>query len=466
MSVDARASGAEAPGSATSLRLANQRRVLSALLANGGKTLTQSDLTRETGLASGTVSSIVRELAAKDIVTTVPGSGRRGTTVRLGRGAGLAAGIDFGHSHLAVVLGDMSGEVVGEARERIEADLTHEAGLQLAGELLDRLLGGNGADSFRRTHDRHGAARADHRTMSTCPPRSCPRGWASTRARPRPRRWADRARRERCEPRGTRRASPRPGPRARQRGLREGLLRGRCRADHPRRDLPRHRRHGRGDRPPHPGRPGAPVPVREPRLPGGVRRDGSRADDDGRAAARRQIDDIIEAAKAGNVSALRVFEDAGLHLGVGAGSRHQPVQPRRDPGRRRHVARGRPDPGLRPARAAPARALGAAAATPVLVASLGDRASAIGALELAIEATDLSRTRIAAPQPPSSPYGAPEQTVSRRARSPPFRHVWFARGGLRRARRRTPPARTRFSPIRPCAAPVGAQHAERAGRSS
>ena len=32
---------------------------------------------------------------------------------------------------------------------------------------------------------------------------------------------------------------------------------------------------------------------------------------------------------------------------------------------------------------------GAAAATPVLVASLGDRASAIGALQLAIEATDL-----------------------------------------------------------------------------
>jgi predicted NBD/HSP70 family sugar kinase len=30
-----------------------------------------------------------------------------------------------------------------------------------------------------------------------------------------------------------------------------------------------------------------------------------------------------------------------------------------------------------------------AAATPVLVASLGDRASAIGALQLAIEATDL-----------------------------------------------------------------------------
>src|SRR5690242_2049230 len=110
MTVDGRASGSsggpaattDSPGSATALRLANQRRVLSVLLAGGSRTLTQSDLSRATGLASGTVSSIVRELAAHHIVTTVPGSGRRGTTVRVGPGAGLAAGIDFGHTHLAV----------------------------------------------------------------------------------------------------------------------------------------------------------------------------------------------------------------------------------------------------------------------------------------------------------------------------------------------------------------------------
>ena len=53
-----------------------------------------------------------------------------------------------------------------------------------------------------------------------------------------------------------------------------------------------------------------------------------------------RIDDIIEAAKQGNVSALRVFEDAGLHLGWGLGRRDQPGQPRRHPRRRRHVPRG------------------------------------------------------------------------------------------------------------------------------
>ena len=133
MTVDGRsssASSADGPGSATSLRLANQRRVLAALLARGSAPLTQADLGRETGLAAGTVSSIVRELAAADILTTVPGSGRRGTTVRVGRGAGLAAGIDFGHSHLSVVVGDMSGVLLGEKHERIDPSLTHEVGLR------------------------------------------------------------------------------------------------------------------------------------------------------------------------------------------------------------------------------------------------------------------------------------------------------------------------------------------------
>ena len=101
------------------------------------------------------------------------------------------------------------------------------------------------------------------------------------------------------------------------------------------------------------------------------------------------IDDIIEAAKAGNVSALRVFEDAGLHLAWGLAAVTNLVNPgvilvggdmshagdlildSARLGMRRHVLSG------------------SAAATPVLVASLGDRASAIGALQLAIEATDL-----------------------------------------------------------------------------
>jgi predicted NBD/HSP70 family sugar kinase len=389
MSVDARATGAEAPGSATSLRLANQRRVLSALLASGGKTLTQSDLTRETGLASGTVSSIVRELAAKDILSTVPGSGRRGTTVRFGRGAGLAAGIDFGHSHLAVVLGDMSGEVVGEARERIEADLTHDAGLHLAGELLDRLLGSIGA------------IRSDVRTIGMGLPAPITQdvdlssailpAWvgvnasqAATKALGRPVHVENDANLGALAEhrRGLGRGHDNVVFVKVSSGVGAGLI-----------------IHGEIFR----GTDGTAGEIGHLTLDdqGPLCRCGSRGCLETYAATGSAltmmaeqlpgatIDDIIAAAKTGNVSALRVFEDAGMHLAWGLAAVTNLVNPgvilvggdmshagdlilnSARLGMRRHVLSGAP------------------AATPVLVASLGDRASAIGALQLAIEATDL-----------------------------------------------------------------------------
>ena len=389
MSVDARSSGPEAPGSATSLRLANQRRVLSALLANGAKTLTQSDLTRETGLASGTVSSIVRELAAQDILTTVPGSGRRGTTVRLGRGAGLAAGIDFGHSHLAVVLGDMTGEVIGEALERIDADLSHEAGLQLAGELLDRLLEDNGADrSVVRTIGMGlPAPITPHVDLSS----AILPAWvgvnaseAATKALGRPVHVENDANLGALAEhrRGLGRGHDNIVFVKVSSGVGAGLI-----------------IHGEVFR----GTDGTAGEIGHLTLDdqGPLCRCGSRGCLEAYAATgaaltmmaeqlpEATIDDIIEAAKAGNVSALRVFEDAGMHLAWGLAAVTNLVNPGviLVGGDMSHAG----DLILESARVGMRRHVlsGSAAATPVLVASLGDRASAIGALQLAIEATDL-----------------------------------------------------------------------------
>jgi predicted NBD/HSP70 family sugar kinase len=388
MSVESRASSTDAPGSTTSLRLANQRRVLAALLSHGAETLTQTDLTRETGLAAGTVSSIVRELAALDIVTTVPGSGRRGTTVRLGHGAGLAAGIDFGHRHLAVVIGDMAGEVVGETRERIDASLTHEVGLHRARQMLDGLL------------SERGATRSDVRTIGMGLPAPITDDVVLASA---------------------------ILPAWEGVNVRQAATAALDAVVHIENDanlgaLAEHRRGlGRGH-----------DNVVFVKVSGGVGAglilsgaifrgtDGTAGeighltlDDQGplcRCGSRgcleayastgttlammaeqlpdAGIDDIIAAAKAGNVSALRVFEDAGLHLGWGLAAVTNLINPgvilvggdmshagdlmldSARLGLRRHVLAG-------------------AAATPVLVASLGDRASAIGALQLAIEATDL-----------------------------------------------------------------------------
>jgi predicted NBD/HSP70 family sugar kinase len=128
-------------GSVATLRRANQRRVLGVLLERSPDRVTQADLARETGLAAGTVSSIVRALAAADVVATVAGAGRRGTTVQLARGAGLVAGVDFGHNHLAVAVADMAGALLAEAREPIDSEHAHDEGLARAQQLLDQVLG-------------------------------------------------------------------------------------------------------------------------------------------------------------------------------------------------------------------------------------------------------------------------------------------------------------------------------------
>jgi predicted NBD/HSP70 family sugar kinase len=135
------------PGSTSSLRTANQHRVLDVLRAAWGPgdegthegTFTQAELARATGLAPATVSNIVRELAASGLVETDPGSGRRGSSVRLARGAGMVAGIDFGHSHVAVAMGDLTGRVVAEDRRHLETAHQHAEALDLAWSMLDAL---------------------------------------------------------------------------------------------------------------------------------------------------------------------------------------------------------------------------------------------------------------------------------------------------------------------------------------
>ena len=129
------------PGSTASLRSANQQRVVDVLRAGG--TVTQADIARQTGLAPATVSNIVRELAGAGLVSTEPGSGRRGSSVELARTAGLVAGIDFGHSHVAVAVGDLTGQLIDEKRRRIDSGHPYADGLATANAILDSLLAAN-----------------------------------------------------------------------------------------------------------------------------------------------------------------------------------------------------------------------------------------------------------------------------------------------------------------------------------
>lgn len=133
------------PGSPAALRSANQRRVLDVLRGRDPEAKThsphtQAELARLTGLAPATVSNIVRELTAAGLLEVEPGAGRRGTTLQLAPSAGLVAGLDFGHSHVAVAIGDLAGRVLAETRTPLRATHPSEEGLDVAHRLLGQLL--------------------------------------------------------------------------------------------------------------------------------------------------------------------------------------------------------------------------------------------------------------------------------------------------------------------------------------
>ncbi len=143
------------PGSPSALREANARRILAALRTaqrRGGAGLSQAQLARRTDLAPATVSGIVRALATAGVVDVAQGAGRRGALVRIGRRAGLVAGVNFGHTHLGVVVGDLAGEVLAHRREPLAPDHVAEDGLRRARVLLDECLEELGA---QRTDVRH-----------------------------------------------------------------------------------------------------------------------------------------------------------------------------------------------------------------------------------------------------------------------------------------------------------------------
>ncbi len=133
------------PGSQTSLREANQRRVIQAVREAGAPS--QADIARSTGLSRATVSNIVRELTAGGllVVTATSAGGRRARAVSLAPGGGLAIGVDFGHSHLRVAVGNLAREVVAEEAMPLDVGSSAADGLAAAERLMDRLLAEAGA---------------------------------------------------------------------------------------------------------------------------------------------------------------------------------------------------------------------------------------------------------------------------------------------------------------------------------
>ncbi|MGW1885637.1 ROK family transcriptional regulator [Streptomyces sp. NPDC001970] len=130
----------ETPGSQTSLHRANLERVVRAVRMAGS--LTQAEIARSTGLSAATVSNIVRELKDGGTVDVTPTSsgGRRARSVSLSGDAGIVIGVDFGHTHLRVALGNLAHQVLAEESEPLDVDASSAEGFDRAEQLVKRLI--------------------------------------------------------------------------------------------------------------------------------------------------------------------------------------------------------------------------------------------------------------------------------------------------------------------------------------
>ncbi|WP_030414238.1 ROK family transcriptional regulator [Streptomyces sp. NRRL S-1448] len=134
----------ETPGSQSSLHRANLERVVRAVRMAGS--LTQAEIARSTGLSAATVSNIVRELKDGGTVEVTPTSagGRRARSVSLSGDAGIVVGVDFGHSHLRVAVGNLAHQVLAEEAEPIDVDASAAEGFDRAEVLVNRLIEATG----------------------------------------------------------------------------------------------------------------------------------------------------------------------------------------------------------------------------------------------------------------------------------------------------------------------------------
>src|SRR3954468_8565538 len=149
------APGMERGGGLRSLRDANQRRVIEALGQRG--VASRAHIARATGLSRTTVSSLVGDLkgAALLVERATPEDGHDQSVGRppgvlsFDRSAGAVVGLDFGHSHVGVVVGDLSHTVLAELWRDVDVDSSASHGLDIATDLVESALEEAGVDRER-----------------------------------------------------------------------------------------------------------------------------------------------------------------------------------------------------------------------------------------------------------------------------------------------------------------------------
>src|SRR5919202_4218993 len=146
--------GAEVAGGLRSLRERNSLRVVDLLRRHG--TASRADIARWTGLSRSTVSSLVSDLQASGLVVEQPGGrerppngGRPPVLLALEPSAGIALGVDFGHTHLRVAVADLSSRIMAERHQELDVDRAATEALDRAAELICEVIAEAGADRER-----------------------------------------------------------------------------------------------------------------------------------------------------------------------------------------------------------------------------------------------------------------------------------------------------------------------------
>lgn len=113
--------------------------MLSELATTGPQT--QADLVRASGLSRATVASIVDELRAEGRISLrngpkASGRGRPPALVQLATGSDVVIGVDFGHSHLSIAVADLTGTILAERGEPMDVHHAAEESLDRAAALI------------------------------------------------------------------------------------------------------------------------------------------------------------------------------------------------------------------------------------------------------------------------------------------------------------------------------------------
>lgn len=134
------------PGSPSSLRTANQKRILAAIIDAGG--ISQAEISRRTGLAPATVSNIVRELTDAGVLRLAEAaSGRRGNTIAFTPDIGYAMGVSIEREQVRVGIVTLDHTIVDTQVLPLERGFTAEEGQRQAVNLFDSMMAAKGLNN-------------------------------------------------------------------------------------------------------------------------------------------------------------------------------------------------------------------------------------------------------------------------------------------------------------------------------